>query len=37
MRCYIQVSAYPAGWLLSNILTIIVYHRAPFVKAFPSG
>jgi Na+-driven multidrug efflux pump len=31
------VSAYPAGWLLSSILTIIVYLRAPFVKAFPSG
>ncbi len=27
------VSAYPAGWLLSSILTIIVYLRAPFVRA----
>ena len=27
------VAAYPAGWALSSILTIIVYLRAPFVKA----
>ena len=26
------VAAYPAGWALSSILTIIVYLRAPFVK-----
>ena len=26
------VAAYPAGWALSAILTIIVYLRAPFVK-----
>ena len=26
------VSAYPAGWALSAVLTIIVYVRAPFVK-----
>lgn len=27
------VAAYPAGWALSSILTIIVYLKAPFVKA----
>ena len=26
------VSAYPAGWLISSILTIIIYLRAPFIK-----
>ena len=26
------VAAYPAGWALSSILTIIVYLKAPFVK-----
>ena len=26
------VSAYPAGWLISGILTIIIYLRAPFIK-----
>jgi putative MATE family efflux protein len=26
------VAAYPAGWALSSILTIIVYLRSPFVK-----
>ena len=26
------VAAYPAGWALSSILTIIVYIRSPFVK-----
>ena len=31
------VAAYPAGWALSSILTIIVYLRSPFVKARSEG